>query len=415
MSLVRPFAALRPRPEFAARIAAVPYDVVNTAEARALASDPLSFLHVSRAEIDLPAATDPYADAVYARAVEAFGALRQSNLEQEAQPAVYVYRLRMGEHQQTGVAACFSVDEYRCDLVKKHEKTRPDKENDRTRHIIETRAQSGPVLLTYRGTGAIDEAVSRAVAGPPLYAFTAPDGIAHTIWRADPAVAEAIVRGFAEVPALYIADGHHRAASAARADQHLAAGRAQAVGQGSAATGDAQPRESAWFLAVAFPAAQTQILPYHRVVKDLVGRTPDMFLEELTARLPVAEGGPGAARKGQCAMYLAGRWHTLTLDARPAADPVASLDVQRLQDTVLAPLLAIGDPRTDKRIDFVGGIRGPAELVRLVDGGAAEVAFAMYPTTIDELIAIADAGGIMPPKSTWFEPKLRDGLLTHLI
>jgi uncharacterized protein (DUF1015 family) len=415
MSLVRPFAALRPRNDLAARIAAVPYDVVNAAEARALASDSLNFLHVSRAEIDLPAATDPYADAVYAQAVKAFGQLRDTALEQEARPAVYIYRLRMGAHEQTGVAGCFSVDEYRRDRIKKHEKTRPDKENDRTRHIIETRAQSGPVMLTYRRSGAIDAAVTRAAAGSPLYSFTAADGIAHTIWRAEPGEAEAIVRGFAEVPALYIADGHHRAASAARADDNLAAGRVQAAGHGGGASvGDAN-REAAWFLGVAFPDQEMQILPYHRVVKDLVGRTPDMFLAELSARLPVVAGGPDVARKGQCAMYLGGQWYTLTLDGQPVADPVASLDVQRLHDSVLGPLLAIGDPRTDKRIDFVGGIRGPAELVRLVDSGAAEVAFAMYPTTVEDLIAIADAGGIMPPKSTWFEPKLRDGLLTHVI
>jgi uncharacterized protein (DUF1015 family) len=401
MAVVRPFPALRPRAGLASRIAAVPYDVVNTDEARALAADPLSFLHVSRAEIDLPPATDPYADAVYARAVSNLETLRRDGLEREAQPSVYVYRLKMGAHVQTGVAACFSVDEYKRDLIRKHEKTRPDKENDRTRHIIDTRAQSGPVLLTYRRASAVDAAVAAGVAVEPLYAFSAADGIEHTIWRASPEAGAAIVAAFADVPALYIADGHHRAASAARACDHL--------GGGPAA-------EAAWFLAVAFPDTETQILPYHRVVKDLGGRTLDTFLADVADHVPVGPGSPDTTRRGRCAMYVGGRWHALDLDGGPApADPAAALDVQRLQDHILSPLLGIADPRIDKRIDFVGGIRGAGELTRLVDSGRAAVAFAMFPTTVDDLMAIADAGGIMPPKSTWFEPKLRDGLLTHEI
>ena len=403
MADVRPFAALRPRAGLAPRVAAVPYDVVNAEEARALATDALSFLHVSRAEIDLPPDTDPYADAVYAAAVRAQAALRASSLEVESRPAVYLYRLTMGGHVQTGVAAAFSVDEYRRDLVKKHEKTRPDKENDRTRHIIETRAQSGPVLLTYQRHAAVDAAVAAGLEAAPLYEFTAPDGIGHAIWRTEPAVGEAILKAFRDVPALYIADGHHRAASAARADERLKTG------------------ESGGFLGVAFPDTGMQILPYHRAIKDLHGRTPDAFLAEVRSKVAVRPGGPEVAGKGECAMYLpgsqgTGTWHLVALDGGPAVtDPVASLDVQRLHDLVLAPVLGIGDERTDKRIDFVGGIRGPAELKRLVDTGKAAVAFAMFPTTIDDLVAIADAGGIMPPKSTWFEPKLRDGLLVHLI
>ena len=353
---------------------------------------------MSRAEIDLAKSVDPYSDLVYAEAVKALDELRASSLEVENRPAVYLYRLTMGSHVQTGVAAAFSVDEYRRGLVKKHEKTRPDKENDRTRHIIETRAQSGPVLLTYRADAAVDAAVAQGLKAEPLYDFTAPDGIGHAIWRTEPAVGEAIVKAFGGVAALYIADGHHRAASAARADERL------------------QSEESKHFLGVAFPDTGMQILPYHRVVKDLAGRTPNAFLAEVAKVVPVRDGGPDVARKGECAMYLAGAWRILTLDAGAAiTDPVASLDVQRLHDRVLAPLLGIGDERTDKRIEFVGGIRGPAELKRLVDRGKAAVAFAMFPVAVGDLVAIADAGGIMPPKSTWFEPKLRDGLLTHLI
>ena len=348
MSIVRPFAALRPKENLASRIAAVPYDVVNTAEARALAFDPLSFLHVSRAEIDLPDDTDPYADAVYAQAVKALSALRASSLEQEARPALYVYRLRMGSHEQTGVAACFSVDEYRRNLVKKHEKTRPDKENDRTRHIVETRAQSGPVLLTYQRDASIDRLVARVADGAPIDSFTAADGVTHTIWRAELAAGEELVEAFARVPALYIADGHHRAASAARADEHLAAGRAQAAGHaGGADARDLETKEASWFLGVAFPDSEMQILPYHRVVKDLVGRTPDVFLDELRARLPVETGGPDAARKGRCGMYLAGRWYAL--DARHAAGRRSGGVARRAAAAGRRPRPALGDRRSTHR------------------------------------------------------------------
>jgi uncharacterized protein (DUF1015 family) len=432
MAVVRPFAALRPRPELASRIASVPYDVVNADEARALAGDPLSFLHVSRAEIDLPADTNPYADAVYARAVANFDTLKQASLVQEPRPAVYLYRLRMGRHEQTGVAACFSVGEYQRDLIKKHEKTRPDKENDRTRHIIDTRAQSGPVLLTYRDDGAVARAVSQGATSAPLYDFTAPDGVQHTIWRTEPDVGRAIVSAFDDVPALYIADGHHRAASAARAHEHFAGAPASVpaaqgaasragVSGGSATATDPSSAEHAWFLAVAFPDRQTQILPYHRTVKDLAGHTPEALLAALRTKFPVEPGSATPRRKGECAMFLGGTWYSLRLDAGvsnaagAATDPIASLDVSRLQDHVLAPLLRIQDPRTDKRIDFVGGIRGTGELEKLVSSGHAAVAFSLFPTTVTDLMTIADAGAIMPPKSTWFEPKLRDGLLTHLI
>jgi uncharacterized protein (DUF1015 family) len=405
MSAIYPFAALRPTPAVASRVAAVPYDVVSTAEARAMAvAEPLSFLHVSRPEIDLPDGTNPYADEVYAAAAARFAWLRrQAPLVVEEAPSLYVYRLHMGQHVQTGVAACFSVDEYVRDRIKKHEKTRPDKEDDRTRHIRTLRAQTGPVFLTYRAAAAVDDAVARVVAGAPLYDFTAVDAVRHVIWRVPAAEADALVAGFAGVPALYIADGHHRAASAWRTHEAL--------------KGDDGPGEHARFLAVAFPDDQMQILPYHRVVKDLQGHTPGQFLETVAARFAVTPGGakvPGG--KGAVAMYLDGAWYTIALGAAPAgASPAEALDVSLLQDGILAPLLGIADVRTDKRIDFVGGIRGPEALERAVDSGEAAVAFSLHPVSIDDLMAIADAGGIMPPKSTWFEPKLRDGLLTHLV
>ncbi|MGE3191500.1 MAG: DUF1015 domain-containing protein [Vicinamibacterales bacterium] len=404
MSLLFPFPALRPSPEVAGRVASVPYDVVNADEARALAEgNPLSFLHVSRAEIDLPAGTNPYADEVYARAAENLAALRAAApIVVESEPSLYVYRLHMGDHVQAGVAGCFSIDEYDADLIKKHEKTRPDKEDDRTKHMLTIGAQTGPVFLTYKASPAVDAIVARVMTGAPLYDLTAPDGVRHVVWRVPAGDTAALVASFGALPCLYIADGHHRAASAARTRRALA---------------DRGAGEHDRVLAVAFPDDQMQILPYNRVVKDLGGRSPEAFLAELGARMTVAEGGPATpASHGQVAMYLAGTWYTLTLGAPPAgAGPDQVLDVSRLQDEVLAPLLGIHDVRTDKRIDFVGGIRGTGELERLVDSGAWAVAFSHYPVSVDDLMRIADAGGIMPPKSTWFEPKLRDGLLSHLI
>ncbi len=311
----------------------------------------------------------------------------------------------MGEHEQTGVAACFTVDEYESDVIRKHERTRKDKEDDRTRHILELRAQTGPVFLTYPASAAVDAAVASVVTDAPLFDFTAADGVRHTVWRADASAGEALVAGFAAIPLLYIADGHHRAASAMRARQAL---RERTPGSGAI--------EADLFLAVAFPDDQTQLLPYHRVVKDLAGHSAASLLDGLAERVQVAPGTDTPEGPGEVSMYLDGAWYRLTLlpaaDGAPAAD---RLDVQRLHDQVLAPLLGIGDPRTDKRIDFIGGIRGPGALVERVDSGAAAVAFAMVPVSVADLMGIADAGGIMPPKSTWFEPKLRDGLLTHLI
>jgi len=394
---------VRPARESAAAVSSVPYDVVSTDEARRLAAgNPLSFLHVTRSEIDLPDATDPYSAQVYAKAKENFAALRRrAPLVEEDEPSLYFYRLRMGGHEQTGIAACFSLDDYDRDLIKKHERTRRDKEDDRTRHIVELRAQTGVVFLTYKASDTIDR-LSRAVtADAPLYDFRADDGIYHTIWKVPPQEARALVDAFGDVPALYIADGHHRAASAARARAEL---------------GDASA-EAASFIAVAFPDSQMQILPYHRTVKDLAGQAPAAFLAALRARLPVTSGSPVPARKGEVSMYLDGAWHTLDLSKAAPADAsrASGLDVALLQQHVLEPLLKIGDVRTDKRIDFVGGARGTAALEAAVDEGRAAVAFSMHPVTIDDLMTISDEGGIMPPKSTWFEPKLRDGLLVHVI
>ncbi|MBA2353299.1 MAG: DUF1015 domain-containing protein [Acidobacteria bacterium] len=404
MASVRAFRALRPRADVAFDMAAVPYDVVTTAEARALAlGHPHSFLHVSRAEIDLPDGTSPYADEVYTRAWETFEAFRSSALVQETAPRLYVYGLTVGDHRQLGVAAAFSVDEYRNGVIARHERTRQDKEDDRTRHITELRAQTGPVLLAYREEPALSAVVDSVVTGTPLYDFVAEDGVGHTVWVATDEETAALETAFRDVPRLYIADGHHRAASAARACETL---------------GAAADEDGAWFLAVAFPEASTRILPYHRVVKDLNGHTPEALLTVLSQRFPIEAATGDPLRKGQCGVYIKGRWYTLTLGPDHAAsteDPIAGLDVSRLQDQVLAPLLGIDDPRTDSRIDFVGGSRGTAALARLVDTRQAAIAFAMHPVTVDELMTIADAGAIMPPKSTWFEPKLRDGLLIHEI
>jgi uncharacterized protein (DUF1015 family) len=403
---IRPFNALRPPAERVQQVASVPYDVVNSAEARALAAgNPLSFLHVSRPEIDLPEGVDLYSDAVYRRGLENFKQLREScPLKTESAPSVYLYRLIMGEHEQIGVVACCSVDEYDRDLIKKHERTRRDKEDDRTHHMLVLRAQTGPVFLTYRARRDIDAMVMETTMTDALYDFTAVDGVQHTVWPAPDLVR--FVEAFREVPLLYIADGHHRAASASRA-------RAELKEQSFSHTGE---EEYNFFLAVIFPDEQLQILPYNRVVKDLNGLDKKEFLARVRESFEVTESAsaaPGAPK--QWSMYLDGQWFGLTLPASSEApsDVVSSLDVSLLQERLLDPILGIKDVRTDKRIDFVGGIRGPAELERLVNEGKAAVAFSLFPTTIEDLLKVSDAGQIMPPKSTWFEPKLRDGLLIH--
>ena len=427
---IRPFRALRPTPASAAAVACVPYDVVSTEQARALTRGaPLSFLRVTRAEVDLGPDVDPRDPAVYAAARAALARLRrEAPLVVEAEPALYVYRLRADGREQTGLAGCFPLDDYDRGAVKRHERTRPDKEDDRTRHMTAVEAQTGIVFLAYRGRAEIDGLVGTVRAGAPLFDFEAPDGVRHTVWRTVAGQTAALVDAFASVPALYIADGHHRVASAARARRELAA---KTPGREGA------PAARDHFLAAAFPDRETRILPYNRTVSDLAGADPEGFLAAVAARLPVEPTAATLPGKGAVAMYVGGRWHRVDLnpavgggaadpagglDAAPvgtrppgAADPAGGLDAARLQKLLLEPVLGVEDIRTDPRVRFVGGVHGPRELERLVDAGEAAVAFSLAAVTVEELLAVSDAGGIMPPKSTWFEPKLRDGLLTHLI
>jgi len=407
MSQVLPFRGLLPPPERAADVAAVPYDVVNSAEAAALAEgNPLSFLRVSRPEIEMEAGVDLHAPAVYERAAANFRRLCASApLTFDAEPHLYAYELTMGEHRQTGVAAAVSVDEYNAGTIKKHEKTRQDKEDDRARHVMTLRAQTGPVFLAYRDEPAVDALVARIVAAAPLCDFTAPDGIRHRFWRASVDDSRSLSAAFAPVPALYIADGHHRAASAARAAATCRQENPDHTGE----------EDYNFFLAVAFPASQLQILPYNRAVRDLNGLAPKAFLAKLADAFVVTrEDSPAPRAPGEFRMYLGKAWHAVRPRFSPQdRDVIGQLDVSILQDYILAPVLGIDDPRTSQRIDFIGGIRGTKELEKLVDGGSHAVAFSMFPTTIGQLFAIADAGEIMPPKSTWFEPKLRDGLVCH--
>ena len=409
MATLRAFRALRPTTEKAPAVSAVPYDVVNTIEAREIAAgNPLSFLHVSRPEIDLPDGTDAYSDAVYSKAAQNFEKLRaEAPLFVEETPSLYVYRLGMGEHIQTGIAACCSVDEYDADIVRKHERTRKDKEDDRTRHMLTIRAQTGPVFLTYRGRDEINDLAIRSQQKEPLYDFAA-DGVTHTIWRVSPGDTDLLIEGFQAIPLVYIADGHHRVASASRA-------RAELRAKNSGDTGD---EEYNFFLAVLFPADQLQILPYNRAVKDLNGMSASEFRRALSKSFLIADASsPSPKEKSERCMYLEGCWYSLTNapGTTTPIDPISTLEVSVLQERVLEPLLGIKDVRTDKRIDFVGGLRGTAALEEMVNAGRAAVAFSMSPVTVDELMAIADRNEIMPPKSTWFEPKLRDGLLSHLI
>lgn len=408
MAVIHPFSALRPPPDKAKEVSSVPYDVVNTEEARQLAAgNPLSFLHVSRPEIDLPDGTDLYSDPVYRKALDNFQSLiRSCPLQTEEVPSLYIYRLIMGDQEQVGVVACCSVDEYDQDLIRKHERTRREKEDDRTRHMLVLQAQTGPVFLTYRARAEIDAMVMETMLTKTLYDFTAADGIQHTVWHVPDPVR--FVHAFRDVPHLYIADGHHRAASASRARVEL---RDQSFGH----TGD---EEYNFFLTVIFPDDQLQILPYNRVVKDLNGQSKEVFLANVKQSFSVTHNGnPAPSQPGTWSMYLEDKWYELKLldtEEKPQG-LVDSLDVSVLQDRLLDPILGIKDVRSDKRIDFVGGLRGTKELERLVNEGKAAVAFSLHATTVEDLLRVSDAGEIMPPKSTWFEPKLRDGLLIHRI
>ncbi|MCX6998287.1 MAG: DUF1015 domain-containing protein, partial [Kiritimatiellaeota bacterium] len=397
---IKPFRAWRPAPEVAPLVAAPPYDVLDSEEARALVRDnPLSFLHVSKAEIDLPPGTDVYAPQVYAKARKNLRSFRKEGvLVQEAEPALYLYRLIREGRAQTGLVTVCHTDDYERNVIRKHELTLKAKEDDRQRHITALNANTGPIFLAYRPQPDVDALTQRVQAGNALYDFTAPDGVQHTVWRVpEPA---AWVAAFAGVPLGYIADGHHRAAAAARVAQERRALQPAATGR----------EEFAWFLAALFPSNQLRIMPYNRCVKDLPGLTPAAFLERIRqAGFTVTDNAtptPDAPR--HISLYLDGRWQGLSWPADPRADAVGSLDVSVLQNRLLGPLLGLDDPRKNPRLDFVGGIRGTGELQQRVDSGRAEAAFSMYPTSMDQLLAIADAGQIMPPKSTWFEPKLRD-------
>ncbi len=400
---IRAFQGLVPVPPLAPQVACVPYDVVDTAEAAALAAGrPHSLLHVDRAEIDLPPGTDPHGDAVYARARENFLKLQAGGvLVRETGPCLYLYQQQMGAHTQRGLVALCHVDDYDAGLIRKHEKTRKDKEDDRTRLIDTLGANTGPIFLTYRDDAAVTALVDAKVREQPQHDFTAPDGIRHTVWRIEGGAD--FIAAFGRVPVTYIADGHHRAASAARVARLRRSRNPRHTGA----------EDYNWFLNVIFPASELKILPYNRHVFTLNGHPPAAFLEKVKAVFGLEpDAAPAPAAGGRVSMYLGGQWYGLHCPVDPAADPVARLDVSVLQDKLLAPLLGIDDPRTSKRVDFIGGIRGTGELAKRVDAQGG-VAFSLFPVTVAQLMDIADAGQIMPPKSTWFEPKLRSGLFIH--
>jgi uncharacterized protein (DUF1015 family) len=396
----------RPPANEAVRVAAPPYDTLNTAEARALAKDnPFSFLHVSRSEIDLPDGTDPYSDVVYQTAKKNFEWLRkEEHLKRDSEPAIYIYEQHWKQHVQRGFVALCHVEDYENNVIKKHEKTREAKENDRLKHNRTINAQPGLVFLAFRDNGAIDDLLSDLGEGKPLYDFVDENEVRHVAWRVIGSKAGDVVAAFATVPAAYIADGHHRAASAYRAAKAFRADNPHHTGN----------ETYNWFPACIFPASQLRILPYNRVVKDLNGLSSAEFLERLRSTCKVTlAASPEPEFPGQVSMYLDKRWHGLAFNLPKGDNPIARLDATILQDRVLAPILGIKDPRTDTRIDFVGGIRGTKELMKLVDTGAAAAAFSMRPVTLEQLMEIADSGQIMPPKSTWFEPKLRSGLFVY--
>jgi uncharacterized protein (DUF1015 family) len=415
MAVIRPFKSVRPTKENVSLVASVPYDVINKEEAKDLAgNNPLSFLHITRSEIDLPGNVDVYSQQVYQKAKENLHKLiKEAPLATDEKPHFYLYRLIMNGRSQTGIAATFSVDDYDNDVILKHEKTRKVKEDDRTNHIITTSAQTGVVFLTYRGVNTINDIVSKTIKEQnPEYDFTAPDGIQHTVWVVPNNYNDLIISEFAKITRLYIADGHHRAKSASRA-------REEKMKSNPNHKGD---EEYNYFIAVIFPSDQLQILPYNRVVFDLNGLSKEDFLNAVSEKFEVSKSQDKEPKKQkEFYMYLDRQWyHLKSRDSVLASLSLEKsvgekLDVSVLQNFLLNPVLGIDDPRTNNRIDFIGGIRGTKELEKLVDSGKAAVAFSLYPVSLDDLMNISDAGEIMPPKSTWFEPKLRDGLLLHLI
>ncbi len=412
MSLVRPFPALRPAPGRAPEVIAPPYDVLNTEEARLLAEGrPWSFLHISKPEIDLPRDTDPYAPQVYAKAAENLKTMLDAGvLKQDGKACYYAYRLIMGEHVQVGLVAAASVADYDINRIRKHEFTRPDKEDDRVRQIDALDAQTGPVLLAYPRQSEVDSLLAAATQQAPEADGVAESGVRHTLWviRDEASIAR-LTELFDNLPALYIADGHHRSAAASRV---------------CAARKSANPNHTGdeaynYFLSVIFPHHQMRIMDYNRVIKDLNGLAEPEFMARIAENfmIEMENAAVKPARAGEFGLYLNGRWMRLTIraDLIPHQDPVARLDVSLLQDNLIAPILGITDPRRDKRIDFVGGIRGLPELERRVDSGEMALAFSLHPTSMEDLMAVADANEVMPPKSTWFEPKLADGMASHIL
>ncbi|PKL87299.1 MAG: DUF1015 domain-containing protein [Ignavibacteriae bacterium HGW-Ignavibacteriae-2] len=410
MAIIRPFRAVRPHEKVAHLVASVPYDVVNKEEAAALAVDnPISFLRVTRSEIELDKNSDAYSDQVYLKAKEIFNRIKnEAPLLQDEKAAFYVYRQIMGSHSQVGIAATFSVDDYDNDIIMKHEKTRRVKEDDRTNHIITTEAQTGAVFLTYKGVAEVNNVVNKTMESDPLYNFTSPDGIIHTLWLMPDDYYDIIKFEINKVEKLYIADGHHRAASASRAQKIMKERNVGHTGQ----------EEYNFFLAVLFPAEQLKILPYNRIVHDIKNMGADQFKSLIKKHFDIKETeNPTPPEKGIICMYLENKWYQLlpNKDVVPGEAVGDKLDVSTLQNFLLHPFLDIEDPRTDNNIDFIGGIRGTEELEKLVNSGKAAVAFSLYPVSVEDLINISNAGETMPPKSTWFEPKLRDGLVVHII
>ncbi len=413
MSVIKPFKGLRPKKELAEKVASPPYDVLNSTEARIMAKDnPYSFLHINKPEIDLPEGIDLYSEEVYLKGAENLKKfIREEILVQDKTDNFYIYRQIMGEHSQVGLVAGASVEEYQQGLIKKHELTRADKEQDRVNHVHHLNAQTGPVFLTYKAVPAIDALVAKIMNRPAENDFTAEDGIRHTLWVVNqPDEIQALREEFKALDALYVADGHHRSAAATRVKEMRQA-------QNPHHSGD---EEYNYFLSVIFPHNQMYIMDYNRVVADLNGLSKEAFLKETGRKFsvtPVGRALDKPKQKHHFVMYLDGQWYQLIAREGTfhAQDPVENLDVSILMQNLLVPVLGIGDPRKDKRIDFVGGIRGLQELQRRVDSGEMAVAFGLFPTSIEDLMAIADAGKTMPPKSTWFEPKLRSGLVTHLL